>query len=153
MVEVSIKSEDVDNLVRAIREHADSKALKKELYGGLNSVTKEVRADMKANVNPFTTPTSGGLTALMVGSTRFSAYAKPGRYAAVGIKVRGRGSLAAMNFKGSFRHPVRNSGEWVSQSAGVRKGLLTEPFQDSKPKVQHAIEEVLDGVARKVTNI
>jgi hypothetical protein len=108
---------------------------------------------MKANVNPFTTPTSGGLTALIAGSSRFTAYAKPGRYAAVGIKVRGRGSLAAMNFKGSFRHPVRNSSEWVTQTAGVKKGMLSEPFQDSRPKVQHAIEQVLDGVARKVTNI
>lgn len=153
MIAVTVKSEDIDNLDRAIRAHADSKALRKELYSGLNRATKPVRAQMKANINAATTPTSGGLTRVMASSTRLTAYAKPGAWAAVGIKARGRGSLAAMNARGTFRHPVHGGGPWVTQSAGVKKGLLDEPFQDSKPDVQKAIVAVLEDVARKVTNI
>jgi nitrogen regulatory protein PII len=153
MVDVTVKSEDVDNLVRAIRTHADAKALRRELSRGLNSVTKPIRAQMIDAITDAL-PRRGGLAAAMQSKVRGSASAKSGRYAGVSIRFRSSGYDIRTLTGGRVRHPVfGNRGVWVDQTAGVRPDAFTEEFDNSRPEIQRAIVRVLDDVARKVTNI
>src|SRR3546814_12195431 len=71
-------AEQVDALVRRIRVHADAKALRKELYQGLNRVTKGVRADMRASIGP-SLPSRGGLAALLLAKASLTSTASDGR--------------------------------------------------------------------------
>lgn len=147
-------ADDVDALVRRIRTHADAKALRRELYAGLNRVTKGVRADMKASIGP-SLPSRGGLAALVMAKASLTTSAISGRNAGVRIKARSRKGgteqLARMNREGRVRHPVfGNRKKWVDQTAGIDAGFLDEPFEKSKPEVARSISRVLDDIARKV---
>lgn len=154
MPEVELQgADDVDALVRRIRTHADSKALRKELMSGLNHVTKSVREDMRASIGP-SLPSRGGLAALVMAKASLTTTAASGRNAGVRIRVRGRkggGDIGRMNRTGIVRHPVfGNRGAWVSQTEGVDQGFLDEPFMKSKPEVTRGIQRVMAEIARKV---
>lgn len=143
-------SDDVDALVRRIRTHADAKAIRKDLYAGLNRVTKGVREDMKASIGP-SLPSRGGLAALVMAKVSLRTVAKGGRSASVSIKARHRDyDLKRLN-QGRLRHPVfGNRSVWVQQTEGVNPGFLDEPFEKSKPEVARGIQRVLSEIARKV---
>lgn len=143
-------ADDVDALVRRIRTHADAKALRKELYAGLNRVTKPVREDMKASIGP-SLPSRGGLAALVMAKASLTTSAVAGRNAGVRIKARHRSyDLKRLN-EGRLRHPVfGNRGVWVEQTEGVNPGFLDEAFEKSKPEIARGVQRVLDDIARKV---
>lgn len=143
-------ADDVDDLVRRIRTHADAKALRKELYAGLNRVTKGVRDDMKANIGP-SLPSRGGLAALVMAKVSLTTSAAAGRNAGVRIRARHRDyDLKRLN-EGRLRHPVfGNRGAWVQQTAGVNPGFLDEAFDKNKPEIARGVQRVLDEIARKV---
>lgn len=154
MPEVTLRgADDVDALVRRLRTHADAKALRKELYAGLNRVTKGVREDMKASIGP-SLPSRGGLAALVMAKVSMTTTASTGKNAGVRIRVKGRkggGDIGRMSKTGVVRHPVYgNRGTWVSQTEGVDKDFLDEPFMKSKPEVARGIQRVLADIARKV---
>jgi hypothetical protein len=153
--EVEIRgAEDVDRLVRSIRAHADAKALRKELYAGLNRVTKGVREDMKASIGP-SLPSRGGLAALVMAKASLTTGPASGRNAGVRIRARARkggGDLKRMN-EGRLRHPVfGNRRVWVQQTAGVIPGFLDDSFEKQKPEISRAVQRVMDDIARKVMN-
>lgn len=142
---------DVEALVRRIRTHADAKALRKELYAGLNRVTKPVREDMKASIGP-SLPSRGGLAALIMAKASLTTSAATGRNAGVRIRARRRdgGDLRRLN-EGRLRHPVfGNRGAWVEQTAGINPGFLDDSFEKSKPEIARGVQRVLDEIARKV---
>lgn len=143
-------SDDVDALVRRIRTHADAKALRKELYAGLNRVTKDVREDMKASIGP-SLPSRGGLAALVMAKASLSTSAAGGRSAGVRIRARNKDyDLARLN-AGRLRHPVWGNREvWVEQTAGITPGFLDEAFEKKKPEIAREVSRVLDEIARKV---
>lgn len=143
-------ADDVDALVRRIRTHADAKALRKELYAGLNRVTKGVREDMKASIGP-SLPSRGGLATLVMAKASLTTSAVSGRNAGVRIKARHKSyDLKGLN-EGRLRHPVfGNRNVWVEQTAGVNPGFLDEAFEKSKPEVTRGIQRVLADIARKV---
>lgn len=146
-------TDDVDALVRRIRTHADAKALRKELYAGLNRVTKPVREDMKASIGP-SLPSRGGLAALVMAKASLTTSAVAGRNAGVRIRARHKSyDLKRLN-EGRLRHPVfGNRGVWVEQTAGVNPGFLDESFEKSKPEVARGVQRVLDDIARKVEGL
>lgn len=151
--DVTVKSEDIDNLVRAIRSHADSKALRRELSRGLNSATKRVRGQM-TEVIPATLPKRGGLADLMRTKVSSSTSARSGKWAGVSLRFRGKGGYDIRTVTGGrLRHPVFGHGPWVTQTAGVDPAVFFAEFDKQKPDVQRAIVAVLEDVARKVTNI
>lgn len=143
-------ADDVDALVRRIRTHADAKALRKELYAGLNRATKGVRADMKASIGP-SLPSRGGLATLVMAKVSLTTAAAAGRNAGVRIKARHRAyDLKRLN-EGRLRHPVfGNRGAWVDQTAGVEAGFLDEAFDKNKPEIARGIQRVIADIARKV---
>lgn len=143
-------ADDVDALVRRIRMHADAKALRKELYAGLNRVTKPVREDMKASIGP-SLPSRGGLAALVMAKASLTTSATSGRNAGVRIRARHKDyDLKRLN-QGRLRHPVfGNRGVWVQQTAGINPGFLDDSFEKQKPEIARGVLRVLDEIARKV---
>jgi hypothetical protein len=152
-MEVTIKSDDVDNLVKAIRKHADAKAIRKDLYKGLNGATKGVRAQM-IDAIPNALPRRGGLAEQMHGMVSGRATAKSGKYAGVSLRFSSKGYDIRTLTGGRLRHPVYgNRGVWVEQSAGVNAEAFTGEFEKQKPDMARAVNRVLGDIARKVTNI
>lgn len=151
--DVTIKSEDVDNLVRAIRTHADAKALRRELARGLNSATKDLRRQM-VDAIPEALPRRGGLAERMREQVTSSASAKSGKYAGVSIRFRSKGYDMRTLTGGRIRHPLfGNRLHWFDQTAGVDGDAFGDEFDDRRPEITRAVVRVLDDVARKVTNI
>jgi len=151
MPEVELRgADDVDALLRRIRTHADAKALRRELYAGLNRVTKGVREDMKASIGP-SLPSRGGLAALVMAKASLTSSALAGRNAGVRVRARHRTyDLRRLN-AGRLRHPVfGNRDVWVEQTAGMNPGFLDEAFEKKKPEVARAVQGVLAEIARKV---
>jgi hypothetical protein len=152
-MEVTIKSTDVDNLVRAIRTHADAKTIRRDLYRGLNSASKGVRSQM-VDAIPNALPRRGGLAEQMKAKVSSRATAKSGKYAGVSIRFASKGYDIRTLTGGRLRHPVfGNRGVWVEQSEGLNPEAFTGEFEQQKPDMQRAISRVLEDIARKVTNI
>jgi hypothetical protein len=148
-----IKSEDIDNLVRAVRTHADAKALRKDLYAGLNRATKGVRGEMTDAITDAL-PRGGGLADQMKSKIRTNTSAKSGKYAGVSLWFKSSGYDIRTLTGNRIRHPVYgNRGVWVDQTAGVDSEAFSGEFDKQKPDIQRAIVNVLEDVARKVTNI
>lgn len=156
MVEVTVKAEHLAALVRAINVHADPKAIRRELYRGLNSASKPVREEMKkSTADPVNLPTQGGLQALMVSRQSVIATVRGGQYAAVSIKVGGKGgfALGSVYRTGRVMHPTYGRGRFVTQTAGVKPRWMDPVFEAQKPEVQAAIQEAIEFIAGRVTNI
>lgn len=133
--------ESLARLSRAMREAGgQGKGLKRELRSSLTRETKQTRADMRKAIVPGL-PQSGGLAADVLSSTRFTTSVALGRNPGVRIKARGRRSIARMNRRGSFRHPVfGNRDVWVTQIVGKpAPGFLDKPFEQSRPDLQRAV--------------
>jgi hypothetical protein len=144
--------EDVERLVRAIRTHADSKALRKELYSGLNRVSKGVRGQM-IEVIPAALPKRGGLAAEFQKGTSARTTAKTGKWAGVSIRFSNKGHDIRTLTGKRLRHPVYgNRSAWVTQTKGVDPTVFTGKFDEQKPEVLKAVLDVMNEVARKVTN-
>ena len=143
-------ADDVAALVKRIDAHADKKAIRKELYAGLNRESKDVRGSMK-EIIPAALPTRGGLSAQVQRGTRFTATAEAGRNAGVTIWAKSsKHDIRTLTGK-RLRHPVwGNRGVWVNQTAGVQPAVFMGEFDKQKPDVQRAILRVLQDIARKV---
>jgi hypothetical protein len=143
-------ADDVDALVRRMRTHADAKAIRKEMYQGLNRSTKGVRADMKDAI-PKALPRGGGLAGEVQSSTRFNTSAKSGRNAGVTIWARNRRRDLRLLMGKRLRHPVfGNRRNWVTQTAGVNPDVFGKAFEDQKHDVARDITRVMENIARKV---
>lgn len=149
MIGLEIKNaEDIDRLVKRIRTHADAKAIRKQLFEGLNSETKEVRGEMKAAI-PAALP--GRLAAEIQRSTRFTTTAKSGRYAGVTIWARNRGHDIRTLTGKRLRHPVYgNRSRWVNQTAGVHPEQFVKVFAEAAPALRLRLRRVMSEIARKV---
>jgi len=157
MPDVTINSDDVANLVHAIKVHADAKALRGALNHALNSASKPVREEMKkSTADPANLPTAGGLQGLMVAKQSVVASVRGGQYAGVRIRVtnkKGGPDLGAIYRTGRVLRPTFGHGRFKVQSAGVKPRWMDPVFEAQKPEVQALIQGALEDVARKVTNI
>lgn len=143
-------ADDVDALVRRISQHADAKAIKREMFQGLNRSTKDVRADMKDSI-PRALPQRNGLAGTFQKTTRFRTSAKSGKYAGVTIWANNRGHDIRTLMGKRLRHPVfGNRSKWVTQTAGVNPTVFEKSFEDQKPDVTRDIKRVMEDIARKV---
>lgn len=146
-------SDDIDRLVKAIRKDANAKALRKEMYSGLNRVSKSMRGQM-VEVIPAALPRRGGLADLVKSTTRSRTTAKSGRWAGVTIRFTNSGHDIRTLTGKRLRHPVwGNRNAWVEQRKGVHPGVFMGKFEQQKPAVQRAILDIMNDVARKVTSI
>lgn len=152
-MEVEIKSTDVDNLVVALRRHADAKAIRKDLFRGLNHAGKPVRAKM-IDAIPEALPRSGGLAEQMQSKVRGRITAKSGKYAGVSLRYTSSGYDIRTLMGGRLKHPVfGNRDVWVEQTEGVNPDAFTRVFAAERPALLREINKVLGDIARKVTDI
>lgn len=152
-MEVTVKSTDVDNLVHAIRTHADAKAIRRDLYRGLNSVSKPVRESM-VDAIADALPRRGGLAEQMQAKVRSRTSAKGGKYAGVSIRFASQGYDIRTLTGARLKHPVfGNRGVWVEQSEGLHPEEFLGEFARQQPDMLRAVTRVLDEIARKVTKI
>lgn len=142
-------ADDVGDLVKAIRTHADAKALRRELNAGLNRATKQIRAQM-VKALPDALPQRGGLAEQVQKRVSASTTAKSGKYAGVSMRFRSRGYDLRMITEGRIRHPVFGRSAWVTQTTGVEPEAFMGEFDKQKPEIQEQIMRVLEDVARKV---
>lgn len=143
---------DLEDLGRALKAMGDSgKGLRRELYRGLNSVTKEARGELR-EVIPAVLPQRGGLAAEVQSAARFSTKPKlGGKFIGVTIWGKARGRDMRLLTGKRLRHPVYgNRNRWVTQTAGVQPSIMLAKFQDQKPAVQRAVLEVIGSVRSKV---
>lgn len=148
-----VTHKDVDNLVRALRKHGDSKALRKDLYSGLNRVTKEIKGPMIEAI-PAALPRRGGLAPEIQSTTTARASVRSGKWAGVSMRFRSKNHDIRTLVGKRLRHPVYgNRDRWVTQTAGVDPSVFIGKFEEQKPEIQREIRRVLLDVARKVTDI
>ena len=146
---VNVQADQFGRFVTELRRAP--KELRRELYRTVNSTTKPVRTDMKAGINAAVTPTRGGLTSTLASTTKLTTWLRSTGGAGASIRVKGRGSLGAMNARGKFRHPMRGNRErWVEQTAGVKSGFLDEPFEKARPDVRRDLIKAIDRLAQAI---
>lgn len=147
-----IVSDDVDNLVRAIRTHADRKAINRELYAGLNRAVKPLKGSMIDAIREGALPRGGGLAEEFAAKVSARASAKSGKWAGVSLRFSARGYDIRTLTQGRIRHPLYgNRGHWFEQTAGTDPEVFTGEFDDARPRVEREITAVLEGIARKIT--
>ena len=153
MADIEIRgADDIDALVKAIRTHADAKALRKELYAGLNRATKDVRGQL-VEVIPAALPNRGGLAELMKSRTTSRTTAKAGKWAGVSLRFQSRGHDIRTLTGKRLRHPVfGNRNAWVDQTEGVEPSIFMAKFEEQTPALQDAVLQVLNDIAQKVAN-
>lgn len=153
MADIEVRGgEDIDALVKRIRTHADAKALRKELYAGLNRATKDVRGEL-VEVIPAALPKRGGLADLMKAKTTSRTTAKSGKWAGVSMRFQSRGHDIRTLTGKRLRHPVfGHRGRWVTQTKGVEPSIFTAKFEEQTPRLQDAVLRALNDIAQKVAN-
>lgn len=146
--------DDLVRVTKALKAAGDEgKGLRKELYKGLNRATGPARKDLNASVPP-TFPEGGGLAALMAERARFNVSTRTGlRTTGVRLVARGKGrrTLQTASQRGTIRHPVfGNRQVWVTQSAGVDKGLPEAAFEKNKAMTKREVLAAIDNVRDKI---
>lgn len=140
-------SDDVDALVRRLNAHADAKAIKREMFSGLNRVTKPIREDMK---DAAAKAAPSGYSSAVASDFSARTSAKGGRFAGVTIWAKGkRRNLVGMNRDGRLRHQLfGNRRFWFSQS--VERGFFDKAFEENQGEATRAAVGVMEDIARKV---
>lgn len=146
---VRVTSPNIARLASNIKAHADGKALRRELNRGLNSVSKPLRAEMRAAA-VGSMPVSGGLRA------RMEAIASKGRVTPGGARAGVRVNFAKKGYdprtlRGYIKHPLYgNRRLWFTTPAPTDE--IEHEFQRQRPEVQRVVAGVMDDIARKVTS-
>lgn len=157
MADIVVNADDIEALMRRLRKHASAKELRKELYSGLNRVSKPVREEMKqATGEPPVLPTEHGLQSLAEKKQSVTASVTGGRNAGLRIRAKGRKGfdLGSVYRTGRLRHPVfGNRNVWVTQSQGVQPKWMDPTFEEQRGPVSKEMIDVLEGVARKVVGL
>lgn len=143
---------ELEDLGRALKAMGDGgKGLRRELFKGLNSVSKEARGELE-EVIPAVLPQRGGLAGEVQRQARFSATASTsGRR--LGVQIRGKARKRDMRLLTGkrLRHPVfGNRDVWVSQTEGVQPSIFLAKWEDQKPEVREAVLGVIADVRAKI---
>lgn len=134
-------------LAKALREAGDGQ-LQKELYSGINRAVKPLTAAVKKSTPQFL-PRRYAFE--LAKSLRVKARNRRDGVTLLGAASTKRGKerdLASLN-RGRLRHPLYgNRGFWYDQK--VKPNWWDDPLLQGADEVREEIEQVLDGVARKI---
>lgn len=168
--DLEFNADDIERLVRNIKTHGNRKALEKELRGGLNRASKDIRSQL-VKVIPAALPSRGGLANTIGEATRSRTSVKGGKWAGVSMVFSARGHDIRVVTGKRLRHPVferkNNLGDetakirrligrggsgapWVEQTAGVKPELWDAEIDQQTPDIRRAIVAVLNNVTRKM---
>jgi hypothetical protein len=152
---------DLKAVTRQLRAQADGKELVKELRTGLRAAITPVRDEVKAayRASPSTRSAAGrrgrSLRGVLARATRVEVRTT-GKLAGVRLRVDGRKMPDQMRAlpayregeKRPWRHPVYGAREtWVTQPAWP---LFDRTVERHEPEADRAVDEVLDGIRRKL---
>lgn len=132
---------------------AEGKAIRKELYAGLQRATKPLRADMITHA-AATMPKRGGLSKRVARSKVSTRTTGGGRNVGVRITVKGPaktggGQVDARSIdRGRLRHPTFGHRPYVNQQ--VTPGAFSEPFDAAAPLVRKELVKAVDTVAKRL---
>lgn len=126
---------------------AGQKELRKELHKGIRDAKKPVISDVRAAALS-SLPKGGGLNA-HVAKTNARIRVKTGRDPGVDV-VWGRRQPGYMD--GTVRHPVFDTGRWVSQHVDGDwfDGTVEAAGPTVRPEIDKAIEAICDKIVRSV---
>lgn len=153
-IEVIVTQDDLRDLVRAINQHGDKKAVRRELSKGLREAVKPLVPKARAAVKSQSGPGTGlrndmarsvqVKTDLGVRSERIGV-----RIRLDGSKLRGRPAGLVAMYEGvrPWRHPVFGTGTWVSQAP---RGFLTEVVNANRANVLRQVAQTCDDIGRKL---
>lgn len=147
MIDVRVTGADQAAAVARALKEAGDRGLRRDAMRALNSVTKPLRADMKASAGR-TLPQRGGLAA-RAARTGLTTTLRAGRDPGVRIRA-GRNTLKDPSSldRGRIRHPVFGHEPLVFQR--IRPGAFDRPFEAGAPRVRHAVVGVLDDTANRI---
>lgn len=147
MPDFELSTRELDDFARDLK--AAGKDVQTELYRGLNSVTKDLRAELKASALE-TLPKRGGLAALVAGAS-ITARIRRGSTFGVRLQVRdrrGKSFNAAGLDAGLNEHPTYNHKPTVKQS--VPAGWFTKPWEKFGADAQKAMLQVVDNIRARI---
>lgn len=167
--DLEFNADDIERLVKNIKTHGNRKALEKELRGGLNRASKDIRSQM-LKVIPAALPSRGGLANTIHEATRSRTAVKGGKWAGVSMVFSARGHDIRVVTGKRLRHPVfakkrlgddavqvrralglgGDRGPWVEQTAGVKPELWDAEIDQQTPEIRRAVIAVLNDVTRKM---
>lgn len=150
MSDTRISADDFYRASKALKAAGD-KNLRKELNRRLRLAAKPLIPKARAEATR-TLPTRGGL-AKRVASSPMRVQVRTGRETA-GVRVvvgKRRGSAARTANEGTIKHPVFDTGRWVSQE--VEPGWFDDTMRrhapEVRPDVEDAVRTVLGDIARQ----
>lgn len=150
--DLEFNADDIDRLVKNIRAHGNRKALEKELRGGLNRVSKDIRGQL-TEVIPAVLPTRGGLASTIHEATKSRTSIKGGKWPGISMVFTARGHDIRTITGKRLRHPVfGNRSVWVEQTKGVDPAVWSAAIEDQTPEIRRAIVSVLNDVTRKMVS-
>lgn len=150
MADEGFTADDIERLVANIRNSADRKELEKQLRGGLNRVSKDIRGQL-VQVIPAALPTRGGLAATIHEATRSRTSIKGGKWAGVSMVFSARGHDIRTITGKRLRHPVfGNRSTWVEQTKGVEPAVWSAEIEQQTPEIRRAIVQVMQDVAANI---
>lgn len=139
-------AEQLAVLAKALREVAD-KDLQRELYRGLNRVTKPVKEDIRKSA-ASKLPKRGGL-ADRVAKSKIATKRRTGVRTA-GIRIVGTSGYDIKSMdRGVLRKPLFGNRQfWYHQP--ITPGWWTDPLEASADTVREELVEVLEDIAEQV---
>jgi hypothetical protein len=151
MPDISVTSKDVDNLVHAIRKHADGKVLRRELNRELSAASKPVREEMR-EAAIASLPARGGLQAWMAGrASKGRTTNAGGRNAGIRINFAKKG-YDPRTLRGRIRHPLYGNRLFWFENTASPVDAIDSAFTAQRPGVSRAVQRAMETVARKVTS-
>lgn len=154
-----IDADEIDAFLRALRKHADSKTLNRELREGLKKGAEPLMRGVQEAI-PEALPKAGGLGELIQSEAKFTAVARTGRYAGLWVRGVAKSSsskkyrdLRGLLSQGTWRHPLfGNKAHWYPQAEGANPEILRAAIQDQAPELKQAALEVMERIAQKIVN-
>lgn len=159
MTRVEVDRTDLRRLLRALRDEADGKEMRRDLVRGLRTaVTPAVqlaRGSILSMGTKGVDTASPGLRSSIAAATKISVRTgknRPGVRVVVKKTTMPRGFRNApkrLQSKKGWRHPVHGSDRWVTQRG--KPGWFDDNMAKAEPAAVAAAEIVLDNVARRIS--
>lgn len=151
--DLEFSADDLDRLVTNIKTHGNRKELEKQLRGGLNRASKDIRGQL-TEVIPAVLPSRGGLANTIHEATKSRTSVKGGKWAGISMVFSAKGHDIRTITGKRLRHPVfGNRSVWVEQQTkGVEPAVWAAAIEDQTPEIRRALVSVLNDVTRKMVS-
>jgi hypothetical protein len=135
-------------------KEAGATGLKRELYKAISKAGDDLVTEI-SDVEHLKPYMPDPYAEVLAADLSVKVYKRGGSNAHITLRAEARGhkrKLALLDGRGVLVHPVfGNRGNWVAQSASVRKGFFTDPVERCAPAVREKILAAMRETSRKIT--